>query len=54
MTEQERIIKLRQQLHMHNMRYYVKNDPLISDQEFDKLMREMQDLEEANPQYFDP
>ena len=50
----QRIDWLRQELNRHNYQYYVLNDPVISDQEFDKLMRELQDLEEANPQYFDP
>lgn len=50
----QRIDWLRSELNRHNHQYYVLNDPLISDQEFDKLMRELQDLEEANPQYADP
>lgn len=50
----QRIDWLRSELNRHNYQYYVLNDPLISDQEFDKLMRELQDLEEANPQYADP
>ena len=53
MTEQERIINLRQQLHMHNMRYYVKNDPLISDQEFDLMMHELESLERRHPEMYD-
>lgn len=50
----QRIDWLRSELNRHNYQYYVLNAPLISDQEFDKLMRELQDLEEANPQYADP
>lgn len=53
MTEQERIIYLRQQLHMHNMRYYVNNDPLISDQEFDFMMHELDSLEKKHPELYD-
>lgn len=45
MTDQEKILSLREQLHEHNHRYYVENNPLISDQEFDFMMHELQDLE---------
>ena len=47
MDEKLRIQELRLQLHKHNNQYYVLNQPLISDQEFDQLMRELQDLEES-------
>lgn len=50
----QRIDELRQQLNQHNHDYYVLNQPSISDQEFDQLLRELQDLEEAYPQYADP
>ena len=53
MTETERIIQLRQQLHEHNHRYYVLNSPIISDQEFDFLMHELQDLEARHPELYD-
>ncbi|MBQ0116137.1 MAG: NAD-dependent DNA ligase LigA [Bacteroidales bacterium] len=51
---QQRIEELRKQLNEHNHNYYVLNRPTISDQEFDALMRELQDLEESYPQYGDP
>lgn len=51
---QMRIEELRKQLNEHNYNYYVLNAPVISDQEFDALMRELQDLEESYPQYNDP
>ena len=51
---QMRIEELRKQLNEHNYNYYVLNNPTISDQEFDSLMRELQDLEESYPQYGDP
>ena len=54
MTEAERILQLRQQLHEHNHRYYVLNNPIISDQEFDFLMHELQDLEARHPEMSDP
>lgn len=53
MTEQERILQLRSQLHEHNHRYYVLNQPIISDQEFDLMMHELQDLEALHPELYD-
>ena len=44
MTEQERILQLRADLHRHNYDYYVLSQPTISDQEFDALLRELADL----------
>ena len=54
MDEISQINLLRQQLHEHNRRYYVLNQPEISDQEFDALMRELQELEARHPECFDP
>lgn len=54
MTDIDRIIQLRNELHQHNYNYYVLNSPTISDQEFDYLLRELQDLEHAHPEAFDP
>lgn len=54
MTDIERIDQLREELHVHNYNYYVLNAPVISDLEFDKLMRELQDLETLHPEYYDP
>ena len=54
MNPKERILELRRELHEHNHRYYVLNSPVISDFEFDALLRELQELEEANPDMFDP
>ena len=53
MTEIERIDQLREELHLHNYKYYVENAPVISDQEFDRLMRELQDLEARHPEHYD-
>ena len=53
-TEIERIDELRAALHLHNYNYYVQNAPVISDQEFDGLMHELQDLEARHPEYYDP
>ena len=54
MDSRARILELRAQLHEHNHRYYVLNSPTIGDMEFDMLMRELQDLEAANPDMYDP
>lgn len=54
MSNQERILELRKQLHEHNHNYYVLSSPTISDQEFDALLRELQELEEAHPEFYDP
>lgn len=51
---EQRIKELRAELERHNHSYYVLNSPTISDQEYDKMMRELQELERDNPQYFDP
>jgi DNA ligase (NAD+) len=53
MTVKERIDWLRSELHRHNYNYYILNAPEISDKEFDVMMRELQDLEEANPEFKD-
>lgn len=54
MDEKQRILSLRQQLHEHNYKYYVLNQPSISDQDFDSLMHELQDLEARHPEMADP
>lgn len=53
MTVKEKIDQLRADLHRHNYNYYVLNAPEISDKEFDDMMRELQDLEKAHPEYMD-
>lgn len=50
----DKIERLRKIIHYHNYRYYVLNDPQISDYEFDALMRELQELERAHPEFDDP
>ena len=50
----DRIKALREELERHNYDYYVLSSPTISDFEFDRKMRELQDLEAAHPEYFDP
>ena len=54
MTEQEQILKLRQELHQHNYNYYVLNMPTISDKDFDMMMHQLQELEQLHPDMADP
>lgn len=57
MTKEEilqRIEFLRKELNHHNYLYYVLANPVISDYEFDLHLKELQELEKANPEFFDP
>ena len=53
-SEKERIEYLRRELHRHNYNYYVANLPEISDTDFDMLMKELEALEAAHPEMYDP
>ncbi|NJK79189.1 MAG: NAD-dependent DNA ligase LigA [Chloroflexaceae bacterium] len=50
----QRATALRQQLHEHNYRYYVLDDPMVSDAEYDQLMRELRAIEAAFPDLITP
>ena len=50
---EQRIIELRKEINEYNHQYYVLNAPTISDKEFDDKLRELQELEESYPQFFD-
>ncbi len=54
MVVKDRIKALREALEQHNYNYYVLSAPTISDREFDEMMKELQTLEEAHPEYADP
>ncbi|MDD3080013.1 MAG: NAD-dependent DNA ligase LigA [Paludibacter sp.] len=54
MKIQEKIELLRRELEQHNYNYYVLSQPTISDFEFDTKLRELQELESAHPEFFDP
>jgi len=54
MSVKEKIENLRKELHQHNYNYYVLDNPTISDFEFDEKLRELQSLEAANPEFYDP
>jgi len=51
---EKKIESLRDKIRHHEYRYYVLDQPEISDQDFDKLMRQLQDLEAANPELITP
>ena len=53
MDIQNTIQKLREELNQHNYNYYVLDTPTISDFEFDQKLKQLQELENNNPEYFD-
>jgi DNA ligase (NAD+) len=50
----ERLEKLKQEINYHNYRYHVLDSPLISDYEYDKLVKELKDIETAHPDWITP
>jgi DNA ligase (NAD+) len=54
MNPSQRIHTLRELIREHDRRYYVEAAPVVSDREYDELLRELRELEEAHPEYFDP
>jgi DNA ligase (NAD+) len=48
---QSRLAELRRQIRYHNYRYYALDDPIISDADYDQLLRELQDLERVYPEW---
>ena len=53
-SPERRAADLREQIDLHNYRYYVLDDPLIPDAEYDRLMRELQALESEHPELVTP
>ena len=53
MTIQQKIEQLREELNQHTYNYYVLDTPTISDFDFDITLKELEKLEEANPEFFD-
>ncbi len=49
-----RVKELREQINYHNYRYYVLDDPVVSDAEFDRLLKELTRLEEQYPELVTP
>ncbi len=54
MTDQEQIETLRKELRAHNHNYYVLDTPTISDYEFDHMLKQLQELEQNHPEFYDP
>ncbi|WP_455217828.1 NAD-dependent DNA ligase LigA [Kaarinaea lacus] len=50
----KRVEKLRDEINYHNYRYYVLDDPEVTDAEYDRLLRELQQLEEQYPELITP
>ena len=50
MKPKERVTELREILNEHSYRYYIIDDPAISDGEYDNLFRELESLEKKNPE----
>jgi len=53
MTAKIKIDNLRASIEAHNQRYYIDNEPIIGDQEFDELLRQLKGLEKQYPEFFD-
>lgn len=54
MDIQDRILKLRKTIELNSYKYYVEDNPILEDWEYDKLFRELKDLEEKYPQFITP
>lgn len=52
-TVQQKIETLRETLHQHNYHYYILDQPIISDFEFDEMLKELQTLEQQYPEFWD-
>jgi DNA ligase (NAD+) len=50
----QRLLQLRQEIHLHNYRYHVMDAPIISDSEFDRLMSELRCIEADHPDWITP
>ena len=53
-SAEARIAELRRLLEYHSKKYYIDDSPEISDYEYDMLFRELKELEEAHPEFYDP
>ncbi|MCL7745058.1 NAD-dependent DNA ligase LigA [Guyparkeria hydrothermalis] len=52
--DRKRLAALRAELNQHNFRYYVLDQPLVADAEYDALMRELEAIEEKHPDWITP
>ena len=48
---QTRLEELRTEIRYHNHRYYIVNEPVVSDSEYDRLMRELREIEAEHPEW---
>ena len=53
MDQHARLLELRQQIEYHRKKYYLEDAPEISDAEFDRLYRELEELEQKHPEWHD-
>mgnify|MGYP000480463410 CR=1 FL=1 len=51
---QQKITQLSKELEEHNYRYYILSHPVVSDYQFDMMLKELQDLEEKHPEFASP
>lgn len=51
---QQQLEKLRAEIRYHNYRYYIVNDPIVSDSEYDQLMRKLREIEQDHPEWVTP
>jgi DNA ligase (NAD+) len=51
---QQKITQLSKELEEHNYRYYILSNPIVSDYQFDMMLKELQDLEEKHPEFASP
>ena len=54
MDVHKKILTLRNQIEDHNYRYYVLDDPIVSDHEYDQFLRELEQLEKLHPDLITP
>ena len=54
MDTAKRVEALREQIRYHEHRYYVRDDPEISDAEYDALMNDLKDVEKKHPELLTP
>ena len=53
MTEREEIQELRKEIQIHNHKYYILDQPEISDYEFDLKLKRLEELERLHPELYD-
>tara|TARA_R100001369_G_scaffold89035_1_gene126204 strand:- start:315 stop:2309 length:1995 start_codon:yes stop_codon:yes gene_type:complete len=53
MNTEQQINQLREELRKHNYNYYVQDNPTISDFEFDQKLKQLQELEDKHPEFYD-